>query len=434
MTKRLRIDGERLLRRIAEFATIGGTAAGGVNRQAFSMEDREARGKIAGLALSRGLKVTQDQAANLFIAFPGRELEKPVLIGSHLDSQPSGGRFDGALGSLAAFEVIETIADAGLEYSLPIELVIWSNEEGSRYAPGTMGSRAFAEGRLPKDIETLKDGEGKPLSSEIAATLAALPAVPVIGLGKPIAAYLELHIEQGPILEAENVEIGAVSSIQGTRWFNVRVEGETGHAGTTPLASRHDALATLIQSLAELQSTIMPHDADARFTVGRIAVEPGSVNAIPSVATATIDIRHPSTKQLDTIEELLQSTIDKCGRSSGCTAHLERIFDMPPAEFDSGIVSCIEEASIELGLSVKRMVSGAFHDALSVQPLAPSAMIFVPCRNGISHNEKEFVEPMNCVAGAATLLQSTLNAIAKIARPHDIEMQNGNQEKMGTAS
>lgn len=437
MIGQLTIDGERLLNRIAEFAAIGATPGGGVNRQAYSIEDRRARRRIAELALAKGLAVRQDSAANLFISRPGCRQEPPLLIGSHLDSQLSGGRFDGALGSLAAFEVLETMQDRSLSSAVPIEVVIWSNEEGSRFAPGIMGSRAFADGALPDKADTIVDRDGNRLSQEIADTLKALPDVPVVPLGMPIAGYLELHIEQGPILETEAVSIGAVSSIQGTRWMEIRVDGETGHAGTTPHGARRDALVALVQALASLQSVVMPGDPDARFTVGRLQVEPGSINAIPSLATATVDIRHPSSRKLDEMEKLLRSTVEACAREEGCSARVECLFDRPPAGFDAALVACIEEAATARELSVKRIVSGAFHDALSIQPLAPTAMLFVPCRGGISHNAMEFVEPESCVAGGTVLLEATLRAADKIAQGNinknkTLKAHTGNQKRMGT--
>lgn len=432
MNKSSRINGQRLLDRIADFARIGATQAGGVNRQAFSQDDRSARRKITELALSRELLVKQDEAANLFISLPGHEDVPTLLIGSHLDSQPTGGRFDGALGSLAAFEALETIIDKGIATPVPIEVVIWSNEEGSRYAPGTMGSRAFADRMLPANAEKLLDRDGKCLADEVRETIQALPEAEVVPLGRPLAGYLELHIEQGPVLEAEGIAIGAVTGIQGTRWLEVRIEGESGHAGTTPLAARRDALATLIDILARLQAVVMPDDPHARMTVGKLMIEPGSINAIPSNAVATVDIRHPDTEALASIEELLRATVAEAARLNECTATVKCIFDMPSAVFDPDLVGCVEEASRGLALSSTRMVSGAFHDALSIQPLAPSAMVFVPCRGGISHNENEFVESESCVAGAAVLLEAALLAADRLAQSHDINAHTAKQKRMGT--
>jgi N-carbamoyl-L-amino-acid hydrolase len=432
MGAKLKINGERLLRRLADFAQIGATEAGGVNRAAFSPEDRQARLALTTLAQGRGFEVRQDPAANLFIRFAGAGSVDPFLIGSHLDSQPTGGRFDGVLGTLAAFEVLETLDDGGWKGPIPVEVVVWSNEEGSRFAPGTMGSRAFATRRLPGNMSVLRDGPGKSLSAELEATLSALPQAALCPLGFPVSGYLELHIEQGPILDADRIAIGAVTSIQGTRWYEVTVTGETGHSGTTPLAARHDALATLVAALARLQASIMPGDVDARLTAGRMSVEPGSINAIPNRATATIDVRHPSVAKLEYIEGELRAAFSEAAQDAGCRVAIRRIFDMPPANFHGGLVDCIEQSAINLGLSARRMVSGAFHDALSMVPLAPSAMIFVPCRDGISHNEKEFVEPESCVAGASVLLEATIQAVERIAGVAILKSETENQKRMGT--
>lgn len=429
----LEINGERLLQRLSAFSEIGATAAGGVNRAAFSVEDRQARSALAQLARNRGFGVYQDGATNLFIRRSGSdELAPPFLIGSHLDSQPTGGRFDGALGALAAFEVLETLEDTGYQTELPIEVVVWANEEGSRFAPGTMGSQAFASRRLPETIGSLHDAADLPLAAELAATLEALPEAGERPLGFPISGYLELHIEQGPILEMSGTAIGAVTSVQGTRWIEVKITGETGHSGTTPLLGRRDALAVLIEALARLYASIMPSDENARLTVGRIAVEPGSINAIPNVANCTLDIRHPSTTKLDAMETAVRTSFAAAADDVGCLLEIRRIFDMRSESFDEVLITCIEQSAEQLGLSVRRMVSGAFHDALSVAPLAPSAMIFVPCRGGISHNEKEFVEPQHCIAGAAVLLQTMLRAVARLVGSRFSTSTIENQKRMGT--
>jgi N-carbamoyl-L-amino-acid hydrolase len=235
-----RIDGARLLARLDAFAAIGGLANGGVDRPAFSRADRDARGLLADLALARGFSVSQDSIANLFIR-RGEASGAPLLIGSHLDSQPTGGRYDGALGTLAAFEVLETLEDSGVATALPVEVVVWANEEGSRFLPGAMGSRAFAAESLPEG--TADDSAGLTFQAEVAATRAALPGAAERPLGFPISGYLELHIEQGPILERDGLAIGAVDGIQGTSWLGVTMSGESSHAGTTPLDARRDAAA-----------------------------------------------------------------------------------------------------------------------------------------------------------------------------------------------
>lgn len=411
----LSINGSRLLRRLDDFAAIGGSASGGVNRQALSLLDRQARAALANIAQTRGFGVFQDDIANLFVRRRGRcNDHPPLLIGSHLDTQPTGGRFDGALGTLAALEVLETLEDASAETEIPIEMVAWTNEEGSRFAPGAMGSRSFARRNISAEVLTARSQDGALLADELALTLASLPQAGRRPLGVPVAGYLELHLEQGPILENEEIPIGVVDSVQGTRWLNVRIKGESGHAGTTPLLARRDPMMAATRGLAELYSKVMPSDNDARMTIGYISCEPGSVNAIPAAVTFTVDLRHPHLGQLESIESNICRVLHEAASSHGAKVEIERVLDMPPAEFSPLLVSAIEGAAKAKGVRFRRMVSGAFHDALFVGRVAPAAMLFVPCRNGISHNEKEFVEPEFTVLGADMLLQAALRSIVSL--------------------
>ncbi|OCP00649.1 MULTISPECIES: Zn-dependent hydrolase [unclassified Ensifer] len=413
MTSRIAIDGKRLLQRLDDFARIGATPAGGVNRQALSPEDRASRRLLADLALQRGFRVFQDSMANLFIRREGRlPARAPLVIGSHLDSQPTGGRFDGALGTLAAFEVMESIADAGIETDLSLEVVAWTNEEGSRFAPGAMGSMAFAAGAIPDAWSDLRGRDGSLFVDELSATLQALPEAEMRPLGFPICGYLELHIEQGPSLERENIPIGIVHGIQGTRWLEVTIKGQAAHAGTTALEFRRDPMAAAVAALEPLYKSAMPSDQYARFTVGRIAVEPGAVNAIPGSVTFSIDLRHPETAVIDALEDRVRLSCDSAAAAAGCESELRQIFDMPPAAFSEDLLACLDRAAASLGLKAKHMLSGAFHDALFVNRVAPAAMIFVPCRDGLSHNEAEYVEPEHSIAGARMLLAATMEAIA----------------------
>ncbi len=412
----LDIDRARLLQRLDDFARIGGTPAGGVNRQALSDEDRRSRRLLAELALARGFRVFQDPMANLFIHRKGRLAGRPpFVIGSHLDSQPTGGRFDGALGTLSAFEVIESIEDADLETDLPLEVVAWTNEEGSRFAPGTMGSMAFAARAIPETWSELLGTDGAPFRAELKATLDALPEAEMRLLGFPISGYLELHIEQGPALEQEKIPIGIVDGIQGTRWLDITVNGQAAHAGTTALSFRRDPMAAAVASLDTLFKSIMPQDERTRFTIGRFAVQPGSVNAIPGSVVFTVDLRHPEPSAIDALEMKIRNTCVAAAEVHGCEVTFRRLFDMPPATFSEGLLNCLGRAAARLDLPVKRMISGAFHDALFVNRVAPAAMIFVPCRDGLSHNEAEYVEPDDAITGARMLLASTLEAMREIA-------------------
>lgn len=410
-----RINRDRFFARMAGFAAIGATPAGGVNRQALTELDRQARAVLAGLARQRGFEVFQDEIANLFIRRKGRNPSlPPFLIGSHLDSQPNGGRFDGALGTLAALEVLETLEDAGVETEAPIELVAWTNEEGSRFAPGSMGSQAFVMGGVPAaTLAAVSPADGATLAEELAATLHALPEARMRPLGQPIRGYLELHIEQGPILEREAIPIGVVTAVQGTRWLEVKITGQAGHAGTTPLVARRDPMMATASGLAALYAQIMPLDHEARMTVGRIAAEPGSINAIPSAVCFTVDIRHPALPRIDAIETQVRAILAAAALVHDCTITVEQLFDMAPAKFAEPMLQAIEAAARDCGVKHRRIVSGAFHDALFLSRIAPAAMIFVPCRDGISHNEKEYVAPDHVALGAQVLLQATLRAMGE---------------------
>lgn len=406
------IDGDRLLARLDAFAKIGATPAGGVNRPALSAEDRTARALLAGLAGERGFSVFQDKAANLFLRRSGADDSRPpFLIGSHLDSQPTGGRFDGALGTLAAFEVLETLEDQGITTTGPVELVAWTNEEGSRFSPGAFGSQVYATGAFPGGWQDTMDSSGIRLVDELVATLAALPEAAERPLARPFAGYLELHIEQGPLLEREGALIGVVEGIQGTRWLEVVIEGQVAHAGTTPLADRRDAMAVAATVIAKLQATVMPSDANARLTVGRLTLAPGAVNVIPGEVTFSIDLRHPSGTKIDRLEAEVADLVAEVATSGGCRATVRRSMDVAPARFDERLIGVVEGVAAKRAFSSRRMFSGAFHDALFMARLGPAAMVFVPCRGGLSHNEAEYVEPHQVIAGAQVLCDATLEAI-----------------------
>ncbi|MER9731739.1 Zn-dependent hydrolase [Mesorhizobium sp. M0217] len=406
MTSVPEIDGERLLGRLDAFARIGATPAGGVNRQAFSIEDRGARRLLAELALERGFAVFQDAMANLFIRREGTDATlPPLLIGSHLDSQPTGGRFDGALGTLSAFEALEALEDARAETRMPIEVVAWANEEGSRFTPGVMGSMAFTGADISA-WRSIVGSDGASLAEELGATISALPEATLRPLGMPISGYIELHIEQGPSLEKERLPIGIVTAVQGTRWLEVCIEGAAGHAGTTGLAYRRDPMVAAVAAIHRLQTTIMPFDSRARLTVGRVTAQPGSINAIPQSVVFAADIRHPRVERLDAIEAELRQVCAAEAEAQHCTVTISRSFDMPGAAFSADMVKTVEEAANTLKLPHKQMISGAFHDALFLARVAPAVMIFVPCRDGLSHNEAEYVEPAYAVAGARVLLQA----------------------------
>lgn len=407
------INGDRLLDNLDRFAAIGATEKGGVNRQALTRLDREARQLLAKLAIDRGFSVFQDPIANLFIRRDGRNNSlAPLLIGSHLDSQPAGGRFDGALGTLCAFEVLETLEDLGIETERPVEVVAFTNEEGCRFAPGCMGSIAFASRTIPdKWMGLAATDDQANFATELAETLKSLPQATMRALGFPVFAYIEVHIEQGPSLEKQGVPIGIVTGVQGTRWLEISISGQTAHAGTTALMYRRDPFHAAVNALGSLFPAIMPADPSARFTVGRMALQPGAVNAIPQTVVFTVDIRHPSTDILDDMERKIRAVTQRAAGDQNCEATITQIFDMPPANFQEDIIATLDRAAQDRGFVTQRMLSGAFHDALFMNRVAPSAMIFVPCRDGLSHNEAEHVEPEHSIAGCNMLFASTLKAL-----------------------
>lgn len=403
------VNGTRLLKRIADFAAIGATQNGGVNRQALSLEDRAARSLLADLAKARGFLVYQDVAANLFIQRPGRNADlAPLLIGSHLDSQPTGGKFDGALGTLSAFEVLEALEDAGIETERTVEVVAFTNEEGCRFQPGCMGSMAFVGAALPEAWRDSQGADGSSFGDELCATLCALADAEVRPLGHAICAFIELHIEQGPILERDGVDIGIVTAVQGTKWLDVTFAGEAAHAGTTPLKYRKDPMTAAAQAMAALQASVMPGDALARLTIGRISVEPGSINVIPREVRFTVDIRHPDAERLEAMQRKVIAECQAFAGLQGCTVEIDQRFDMPTGAFDDSVIAAISGACDANGITSMPMVSGAFHDALFLSRVAPTAMIFVPCREGISHNEAEHVPDQNICLGATVLLHAAL--------------------------
>ena len=398
----LAVDQARLWQRHVAMAEIGAIAGNGVNRQALSAEDIRARALLLEWAAARGYQPAVDDMANLFIRRPGRDPDAaPVVAGSHMDSQPAGGRFDGIFGVLAALEALEALDDAGIATRHPIDLVAWTNEEGGRYGPGCMGSAVFAGRMRLEDCLDLADSAGIRLGAALAETLAATPEVPRRSFGFRIAAYLEPHIEQGPQLEAGGLQVGVVTGIQGARWYVVEALGEPGHAGTAPLAGRKDALRAAVRMIVGLEE-LMHDPADRlRFTVGRLEVEPNSPNTVPARVTFSIDFRHP---ELGLLDDRSRRIGPLCQHLAGpCQVTVKETFNRPPCGFPKRIVDAIEGAAQALGIAHMRLPSGAFHDANFIAELAPTGMIFVPCERGISHSPAENARPEDLAAGARVL-------------------------------
>lgn len=399
-----RVDEARLWRRHLDMAAIGALPNGGVDRPALSALDAQARRLLAEWGRARGYAVSQDPIGNLFLRRPGRDAgAAPVMTGSHLDTQPRGGRFDGVYGVLAGLEAMQAMDEAGLEARRPVELVAWTNEEGARFQPGCAGSAAFS-GDVPLEtILAAADRGGTTVREALAAVLASQPDLPMRPLGFPVHAYVEAHIEQGPRLEAEGKTIGAVTGIQGSRWFEVEVVGEEAHAGTTPMAVRRDALASALAMVAALRR-LMADPADVvRFNVGRFDVMPGSPNTVPGRVVFTIDFRHPEREVLARLGDRVEET---CRAEAGpCAVSVRETTTTPPVAFPPDMVERVRAAAERLGLTWLVMPSGAGHDARHMAGVCPTAMVFVPCERGISHNEAENASPADLAAGARVLAE-----------------------------
>jgi N-carbamoyl-L-amino-acid hydrolase len=407
-----RVDETRLWQRHAQMAQIGAIPGDGVNRAAFSTEDIRARRLLVSWAEARNFEVSMDGIGNVFVRRPGLEPNAaPVLSGSHMDSQPRGGRFDGIYGVLAALEAIEAIDEAGVKTRRSIELVAWSNEEGGRFSPCTMGSAVYTGAKTLGEVAGAQDNDGVVLRDALAETLAALPHVRKREFNAPAAAYIEAHIEQGPLLELEGKTIGVVTGIQGLRWFNVEVFGETAHAGTTPLRVRKDAVRAAVAVIQALAEHIRDPDDIVRFTVGRMLVTPNSSNSVASHVLFSVDLRHPD---LATVQQLGESVAEIARQAAApCTVKITPTLHDDPCTFDASVVASIENAAGRLGLAHMRLPSGASHDAMYMSRVCPTGMIFVPCEKGVSHNEAENATPGDLAAGARVLTATLLDLASR---------------------
>jgi len=404
--QKLRIRGDRLCRSLLDLAKIGATPKGGVCRLALTDLDQQGRQWVIDKALSLGLSVTVDQIGNTFMRRAGNNPElPPIMTGSHIDTQPTGGKYDGNYGVLAGLEVIETLNDLGIETQAPIEVVFWTNEEGSRFTPVMMGSGVFA-GAVDQELAySSKDTQGKNVKDE-------LIRIGFLGTQKPgdhpCGAYFEAHIEQGPVLEHQDKMIGAVPAVMGLRWFDCTVQGFEAHAGPTPMDIRNDALQnslSIIQKVVDLANQFAPH---ARGTVGMVQVFPNSRNVIPGRVQFSIDIRHTDAAILDQMTLQLKEYIQKVASNKSIAIDLHEVSYFPPCNFDEGCVDVIRQAANKLGYSQMDVVSGAGHDAIYMNRLAPTGMIFIPCKDGVSHNEIEDAKAEHLEAGANVLLHSIL--------------------------
>jgi len=410
----VRIDRQRLWDSLMEMAKIGATEKGGVCRLALTDLDRQSRDLFIDWCKAAGCSIHVDAVGNIFARRPGKNPDRaPIATGSHLDSQPTGGRFDGVYGVLAGLEVIRSMNDLGIETEAPVEVVVWTNEEGSRFAPAMMGSGTFT-GVWPLE-ETLarKDEAGVTFGE-------ALKQIGYEGEGlgdRPMGAYFEAHIEQGPILEAEAKTIGVVTGGQGQRWYEVTWTGQEAHAGPTPMASRKDALLAASKLVQAVNDIGFDNQPGACATVGMMKVMPNSRNVIPGQVWMTVDLRHPDGAVLDKMCETFQAKTKRIAESGGYEVQVEEIWYSPPTAFEPTLVSSVRKGAEVFDLPYRDMVSGAGHDAIYLAKKVPSAMVFVPCEDGISHNEIENATPDDLAAGCNVLLYAMLEQAEVVATP-----------------
>ena len=406
----LTIDGERLWGTLMETAAIGGTPKGGIKRLTLSDEDRRVRDWFRAACEAAGCTVTVDGVGSMFARRPGRNPDlPPICIGSHLDTQPTGGKFDGCLGVLAGLEVLRSLEAVGYETNAPIEVINWTNEEGARFTPAMMASAAFAGVFTTDYVLSRADREGTTFA-------AAMDAIGYRGTspvgGRPLSGMFELHIEQGPILEAEGKTIGVVTGIQAIRWFELTVTGSAAHAGSTPMRSRRDALVGAASAIGIVEDIAVAHGGVG--TVGILECRPGSTNVVPGEVFLTIDLRHPDDGTLDRMETDLRARL--VSALTRVEHACERIWASPAIHFDQRLIGIVREAAERLGFPHRDIVSGPGHDAAYVARVAPTTMIFVPCRDGISHNEAEDTSFDQCAAGAQVLLNAVLALDATLER------------------
>lgn len=388
----------RLAQRLADLASFGARADGGVDRLALCAEECDARRWLVAPFLRRnGYQVGMDAAANLFIRRQGMCPDMPpLLFGSHIDTQPAGGRFDGAFGVCAGLEVLAALDDVNATTQYPLEVVIWNNEEGVRFSPGLTGSFLFTHPEQLADVMAGVGRDGRQLKEECAHAYHDMAdfmskkggALIERPLGRPMAAYLEAHIEQGPLLEEHGLSVGCVTAIQATRWYAITVKGKSAHAGTTPMHARDDAMAKAVDLASSLLAYIgQQNDPQLRVTIGRWSTMPNAVNTIANEVCFSLDMRHPDEQALNRFLDDLNSVLLRDDVTIEC------LFDEPAQPFDTSLIGVIETASHALNIESTRLISGAFHDALSLAHHCPTAMLFAPSRDGISHHPDEFSSP-----------------------------------------
>lgn len=404
----LRINGDRLVARLMELGKVGALPGGGVCRLALSEEDGQGRALVSGWMKSLGLDVRVDKVGNVIGVRRGRLDIPPVLMGSHIDTVRTGGLYDGNLGVLGGLEVIETLNDAGVETDAPVAVAFFTNEEGSRFQPDMMGSLGFVGG-LDEDTILASRGIDGPTVGDCLDAIGWRGEAPLGAGVNPVRAYVELHVEQGPVLDAEGIAIGAVEQVQGISWTEFTFTGVSNHAGTTPMRLRHDAGFVAASVATFARSVAAEIGGDQVATVGHWEVEPNLVNVVPNVVRMTVDLRNTDDDLLKKAEETLFSHADAVAGNEGVEVSRRTLARFAPVPFSAQVIDRVAANAAKLDLSVRRMPSGAGHDAQMLARICPAGMIFVPSRDGISHNITEYTAPDELVAGANVLLQTVLD-------------------------
>ena len=402
----LGVDRDRLWDSLMEMARFGATPKGGCRRLALTDEDKQGRDCFVQWCEEAGCTVTVDRMGNIFARRPGRDASRPpVVAGSHLDTQPHGGKFDGVYGVLAGLEVIRTLNDHGIETEAPIEVAVWTNEEGSRFAPAMIASGVFA-GVFDLDFALSRaDPDGKTIGDELKRIGYAGEAP--CG-GRELGAHFEAHIEQGPILENEGKTVGVVTGVQGVRWYDVTVTGQDAHAGPTPMETRRDALVGTARMVEAVNRLGHDHLPGACATVGVVEVSPNSRNTIPGEVTFSVDLRHPEAEVLAAMDAAMRAACAQIAADADVEVKVEEIWYSPPVAFDEGCIAAVRDSAARLGYGHRDIVSGAGHDSCYVARVAPTGMVFVPCAGGLSHNEEESADADDLAAGCTVLLHAML--------------------------
>ena len=401
----LHIDGDRLLRRIDDLATIGPIEGGGSCRLALTDEDRDGRDLVVAWMTDLGLDISMDGIGNVVGVRPGRTDGPPIMTGSHIDTVRTGGRFDGNLGVLAGLEVIETLEFNGITTEHPFAVAFFTDEEGARFQPDMLGSLVYAGGMGLEEALDVVGIDGTVLGEEL-DRIGYRGTSPCPGIAP--RAFVELHVEQGPVLEADGVTIGAVTGVQGISWTELAITGQSNHAGTTPMHLRHDAGYVAAAIAAHVRQLAIRMGGGQVATVGSLELNPNLVNVVAGSATMTVDLRNTDEALLVEAEADLARFVAEAAAAEGVTVAERTLARFQPVAFDDRVVDTVAAVAAELGHSVKRLPSGAGHDAQMMARLCPTGMVFVPSRDGISHNPAEYTEPDDLVAGADVLLGSML--------------------------